>query len=240
MKTERKLNALVTGGTRGIGYAIAREFQKNGVNVTVTGTSKISSNPNIESFVYLDVDFSNLDSSEKFYEIVKKNKYDILVNNAGINIISPFLEIEPLVFSRVQQVNVYAPFRLCQAVIPCMLSNQWGRIVSISSIFGMISREFRASYSTSKFALNGLMTALAVEFSERGILVNSVAPGYIETEMTKNNLRQQGIEAICKNIPMGRLGTPQEVAAFVFWLCSEKNSYITGQNIVIDGGLVRV
>jgi 3-oxoacyl-[acyl-carrier protein] reductase len=121
-----------------------------------------------------------------------------------------------------------------------MKRNRWGRIVNISSIFGNISKEFRASYSASKFGLDGMTAALSAEVSEFNILANCIGPGFIDTEMTRNVLGEKGMMELKDRIPMKRLGQPEEIAALVSWLVSDENTYLTAQNIMIDGGFTRV
>ena len=133
-----------------------------------------------------------------------------------------------------------APFILCQAVIPYMKQQNWGRIVNLTSIFGNISKEYRAPYSSSKFGLDGMTTALAAEVSEFGILANSVGPGFIDTDMTRNVLGEKGMSELKDKIPMKRLGQVDEIASLVSWLVSEENTYMSGQNLMIDGGFSRV
>jgi 3-oxoacyl-[acyl-carrier protein] reductase len=121
-----------------------------------------------------------------------------------------------------------------------MQKQRWGRIVNISSIFGKVSREQRAAYSASKFGLDGMTVSLATEVAPCGILANCVAPGFIDTELTRSVLSSDQINAFKEQVPMKRLGTPEEVASLVSWLVSPDNSYLTGQNISIDGGFSRV
>jgi NAD(P)-dependent dehydrogenase (short-subunit alcohol dehydrogenase family) len=163
-----------------------------------------------------------------------------LINNAGINKNLPFVEIDTIMFQRIQQVNVFAPFSLCQAAIPSMQRKGWGRIVNISSIWGKIGKEHRAAYSASKFALDGLTLSLAAEHAADGILANCVAPGFTDTELTQKMLGEEGIRKILTTVPIRRMANVEEIARFVVWLSSPENSYITGQNIAIDGGFSRV
>ena len=143
-------------------------------------------------------------------------------------------------FDQIQRVNIKAPFQITQTVLPHMKNKRWGRVVNIASIFSQISKAHRASYSTSKFGLDGLTTALAVEVAEFGILANCVSPGFIDTELTQKILGEATINKLKQEIPMKRLGQAYEIAELVTFLCSEKNTYLTGQNIVIDGGFTRV
>ena len=143
-------------------------------------------------------------------------------------------------FLSIQQVNVFAPFLLCQAAIPAMRRKGWGRIVNVSSIWGKISKEHRASYSTSKFAIDGMTLALAAEHSADGIIANSIAPGFVDTELTRRVLGETGIQSLVATVPARRLGQVDEIACLVLWLASEENTYLAGQNISIDGGFSRV
>jgi len=234
----RKYCAVVTGATRGIGRAIAERLLKDGLEVIVTGTNKDADHPIGSN--YYQVDFLNDSSTETFVKYLKQKPIDILINNAGINKIDEFESIEIADFNSIQKVNLKTPFMLCQAVIPHMKKNNWGRIVNITSILGKISKEYRAAYSSSKFGLDGMTLALAAEVASMGILANSVGPGFIDTDLTRKVLGEKNIKEIKSIIPIKRLGNPSEVASFVSWLVSEENTYITGQNIMIDGGFSRV
>ncbi|MBF0353752.1 MAG: SDR family oxidoreductase [Alphaproteobacteria bacterium] len=230
--------ALITGGTRGIGRAIAETLLKRGETVIVTGTKPNGEAP--AGCAYETVDFSDPKATSNFADRIADMKIDILINNAGINKISPFAEIDPKDFAKIQAVNVTAPFLLTRAVVPHMRKQGWGRIVNISSIWGKISRIQRASYSASKFAIDGMTTALAAEVAKDGILANCIAPGFIETELTQRMLGPEGLAQVVQEIPMGRLGNVQEIATFAAWLAGPENTYISGQNIAIDGGFTRV
>jgi NAD(P)-dependent dehydrogenase (short-subunit alcohol dehydrogenase family) len=233
-----KYRAVVTGATKGIGYAIAQRLLKDGLEVIATGTKEDAEYP--VGADYYPVDFLNDPSSELFANHLKKQKVDVLVNNAGINKIGKFSTFDIKDFDRILRVNLRTPFLLCQAVIPHMEEKRWGRIVNITSIFGNISKEYRAPYSASKFGLDGMTTALAAEVADMGILANSIGPGFIDTELTRNILGDKGISELQGRIPMKRLGHPNEIASFVSWLVSEENTYMTGQNLMIDGGFSRV
>jgi 3-oxoacyl-[acyl-carrier protein] reductase len=230
--------ALVTGGTRGIGAAIARRLRHDGATVTVTGTREEGRGP--EGCGYRAVDFADHASVDAFAADIGDAGVDILVNNAGVNKIAPFAEIDLADFDRIHSVNLRAAFVLCRAVLPSMRQRRWGRIVNVASIFGVVSAPFRASYSASKFALDGLTAALAAEVAKDGILANCVSPGVIDTELTRSVLGEFGMKDLVSRVPAGRLGTPDEVAALVAWLAGPENTFVSGQNVVIDGGFTRV
>jgi NAD(P)-dependent dehydrogenase (short-subunit alcohol dehydrogenase family) len=229
----------VTGASRGIGRAIAQAFRAEGAWVIGTRTRKINETDDACQ-EWVAADFSDVEQIRACAECVRRAAPDVLVNNVGINKIAPFVEIAPDDFLSIQQVNVFAPFLLCQAAIPAMKSKGWGRIVNVSSIWGKISKEYRASYSTSKFAIDGMTLALAAEHSADGIIANSIAPGIIDTELTRRVLGEAGIQSLVSRVPARRLGQADEIARLVLWLASEENTYLAGQNIAIDGGFSRV
>jgi NAD(P)-dependent dehydrogenase (short-subunit alcohol dehydrogenase family) len=233
------LTALVTGATRGIGAAIAERLASEGATVVVTGTGPSGSGP--AGTDYYTVDLSDRAAADRFADVVAATiRPDILVNNAGINVVAPFSEVAPSDFDRVHDVNLRAPFLLCQAVLRPMRDRHWGRIVNVTSIFSVVSRAGRASYSASKFGLDGMTAAMAVEVAADGVLVNCVAPGFVDTDLTRRTLGDQGIAELIGKVPIGRLARTEEIAALVAWLASRENTYLTAQNIVIDGGFVRV
>lgn len=229
--------ALVTGGTRGIGLAIAERLGTDGAQVLVTGRRPPAER--VDAFEYRGVDFADSDSLEAFAEEARHWAPDVLVNNAGINKLSPFAEIDPADFDRIQAVNVRAPLLLCRAVVPGMRRRGWGRIVNVASIWSVVSRSGRGSYSASKFALDGLTAALAAEVAADGILANCVSPGVVDTELTRSVLGEEGIARLVADIPAGRLAQPIEIAALVAWLASPENTFVSAQNVVIDGGFSR-
>lgn len=233
-----KRKVFVTGASRGIGRAIAAAFLAEGAWVLGTRTSDAGSDDVCSE--WLTADFADVAMIHSCADAVRRIKPDVLINNAGMNKISPFVQIDPSDFLMIQQVNVFAPFLLCQAALPAMVRQKWGRIVNISSIWGKISRERRASYSASKFALDGMTLALAAEHAGDGILANCISPGFIDTEMTRRILNESDVQALAATVPARRMGKTEEIARLVLWLTSEENSYISGQNIAIDGGFSRV
>ncbi len=229
---------VVTGATRGIGCAIAKAFREEGAWVIGTGSSEASES-NEAYNQYFRADFTDLEQVRACADFVRREEPDVLVNNAGINKIARFIEIDLEDFLRIQQVNVVAPLMLCQAAIPGMKRRRWGRIIGLSSIWGKISKEYRSSYSASKFALDGMMLALAIEHGADGILANCVAPGFVDTELTRRVLGEEEIKRLVSTVPARRMADVGEIARFVVWLGSPDNTYVTGQNIAIDGGFSR-
>lgn len=213
--------ALITGASRGIGAAIAARLQREGIRVL----SPLSKELDLSSSVCIDHYLSTL-----------TQPVDILVNNAGINRLASIDEISSSDFEAVFQINLLGHFRLTQGLVKGMKTRRYGRILNISSIWSLVSRERRIAYSATKAAINGLTRAQALELAPHNILVNALAPGYVNTDLTKKNNSSAELEAIATQIPLGRLAEPSEIAECVSFLCSAKNSYITGQVIVIDGG----
>jgi len=224
---------LVTGGTRGIGRAIADQFKKEGCEVIITGTGE---DPKIEGFEYMRVDFSKAKSARNFFNELKGVKIDVLINNAGINNIKLIPDVNQKDYDDLFDVNLKAPYFLCRAAALSMRKRGGGHIVNISSIMSVTSREKRSLYSTTKAGLTGLTRALAIELGPDNIIVNCVSPGFTLTDLTKASLSQEEMDGYASKIPLGRLAEVEEMAEAVCFMCSEKNTYITGQNIVVDGG----
>lgn len=213
--------ALVTGASRGIGEAIAARLQKDGYQVLTPARAELdlSSNTSIDAYL------ANL-----------QHPVDILVNDAGINRIAVLEDVNLLDLQETLQINLLAAFRLVQGVVPAMRQQKYGRIVNVSSIWSVVSRAGRASYAMSKTALNGMTRSLAVELAASNILINAVAPGYVLTDLTRQNNPPHELAKISQIIPAQRFAEPSEIASVVAFLCSEQNSYLTGQTIVVDGG----
>lgn len=232
---------LVTGGTNGIGASIAVLFSQNGGDVYITGTSDKSFARFKERFPDIEVkflmaDFSDLKQLKNLLAEIGKISFDIIINNAGINKINPIGDIELDDWQLIQDVNVRAPFLISQAAVKSMRSKKWGRIVNIASVFGVVTKEKRLSYTTSKSALIGMTKTMALELASDNILVNAVSPGFIDTELTRKMLGPEGIKEMVSKVPMKKLGTTDDVANFILFLSSENNSFMTGQNVILDGG----
>lgn len=213
--------ALVTGTSRGIGAAIALTLRESGVDVLTPSR--------------LEMDMLDASSIERYISAAPE-KIDILINNAGINTLAGLSELGQVEFEKMLQLNLVAPMMLTKLVAERMKSHSYGRVVNISSIWSVVAKERRVMYSAAKSAINGATRTLAVELAEHNILVNAVAPGYVNTELTRQNNSPEQLNAICANIPLRRLANPQEIAEIVAFLCSEKNTYLTGQVLVVDGG----
>ncbi len=213
--------ALVTGASRGIGAAIAVRLEKDGCKVLAPSRS--------------EMDLSSSSSIEQYLANLKVD-VDILVNNAGINQIAVLDEIEITNVTNTLQVNLLAAFQLSQFLSKGMKQRKYGRIVNISSLWSVVTRNGRISYAMSKTAINGMTRSMAVELAAFNVLVNAVAPGYVLTDLTRQNNSLEEIEGIAQTIPMKRFAAPEEIANLVAFMCSEKNTYLTGQTIVVDGG----
>ncbi len=214
--------ALITGASRGIGLAIAELFRKNGLEVLAPTRGEL-----------------DLSSEESVKEFLRKNSHleiDVLVNNAGINIIENIPQISDENLKAALQINLISPTILIRELSPKMIARGYGKIVNISSIWSQVSKPGRAVYSSTKSAINGLTRAAAVELAPHNILVNAVAPGFVDTDLTRKNNTPEQLKVIESNIPARRLAQKSEIAELVYFLASEKNTYITGQTIFIDGG----
>ena len=231
--------ALVTGGTRGIGKQVALQLCGLGADVTITGTKETSFAAGAD-FNTQVVDFLDENSTNQFLEHVQNAEYDVCINNAGINKIDPLAKVDEKDWQDIIQVNLTTPFKICQAVSEGMKKKKYGRIVNISSIWGTISIAQRAAYSSSKFGLRGLTLAAAAELAQHNILVNTVSPGFTLTDLTREVLSAQVMEEIAETIPMRRMANVEEVGKAILFMVSDLNTYISGHNLVVDGGYVNV
>jgi len=213
-------NILVTGGTGGIGRAIAALFDQFKGNVIVTN-SKLADFKYTEDIITLLNELPNI---------------DICVNCAGINVINELHNIKEEDFDDIMHVNVKAPFLISKHVAEHMKKQKNGKIVNVSSIWGDKTISGRLCYTTSKSALIGMTKTLAVELAKYNIQVNTISPGFTNTKLTRSILSKDQINELVSKVPMGRMADPIEIARIVMFLCSKQNTYITGQNIIVDGG----
>lgn len=234
---ERKI-ALITGGKRGIGKAIALRLCSDGFHCIITGTSNDYRALNSE-MEYVQADFAVESDVERLEEYARGRSIDVLVNNVGINIKGSTDSYNTSDLKKLIDVNLETPFRLIRSCLPHMKTKQWGRIVNITSLWGVISNPENAAYSASKFGLDGMTSSIAGEVAKDNILLNSIAPGYIYTEAAQDAYSESELELVSKAIPIGRLGMPEEIASLASWLVGRENTYMTGQNLVVDGGLTR-
>ena len=235
--------ALITGATGGLGEAIARALVQNGANLAISGT-RIERLKGLAEELGATAIPANLSSMEDVDRLAaeaqeKLDGLDILVNNAGITRDSLLLRMSEQDWQDVLKVNLEATFRLSKACLRGMMKARFGRIISITSIVAVTGNPGQANYAASKAGLIGFSKSLAQEVASRGITVNCVAPGFIESPMT-DALNQAQKEKLLENIPLGRMGTPEEIAAGVLYLSSDEASYITGQTLHINGGMAMI
>lgn len=212
--------ALITGASRGIGKVIKEVFEKNGIEVFAPTRQEmdLKSNNSIENYINTICGI------------------DILINCAGINDLASIEEMTLEKLQEMLQVNLVSQTMLIKCVTPYMKAQNYGRIVNFASIWCDFSKERRIMYSIAKAGVKGLTTATAVELSKYNVLCNAIAPGFINTEMTSQNNTPEQIKALAEALPIKRMGEPIEIAEFVYFLASEKNSFMTGQTIFVDGG----
>ena len=239
--------ACITGATRGIGKQIAITLAKNGYDIVVNYKTEnddlIETKKEIESqnvkCLALQGDVSKFEDCESIAkEIIDKfGKIDVLVNNAGITKDMLLMRMKEEDFKQVIDVNLIGTFNMTKSVIGYMMKARTGRIINLSSVVGIVGNAGQTNYSASKAGIIGFTKSLAKEVASRNILVNAIAPGFIETNMTEV-LKEEVKEEIAKSIPLKRMGKVEDVANLVKFLSSEESSYITGQVIHVDGGMV--
>lgn len=238
--------ALVTGAARGIGLAIAKSLGESGANVVISdiladlvaAAQKNLADGGIKSAWHAGDVSKTEDVNSLFAVAVEKfGTVDILVNNAGITRDALILRMDERDWDLVMAVNLKGTFLCSKAAARIMMKNRFGRIINISSVVGIMGNAGQANYSASKAGIIGLTKSLAKELASRNITVNAVAPGYIATEMTAS-LPKEATEKFLESIPLGRPGTPADIAAAVKFLAAEESSYITGQVIHVDGGML--
>jgi 3-oxoacyl-[acyl-carrier protein] reductase len=234
--------ALVTGSTRGIGRAIAQTLSECGANVAVVGRDAAKADmvaSTLKSGKGFACELTDPAAVVALVEEVEKafNGVDILVNNAGITKDNLLMRLKDDDWDAVLTANLKAAFIATRAVTRGMMKRRWGRVINIASVVGLIGNKGQANYAASKAGLIGFTKSVAKELASRNILANVVAPGFIDTDMTAA-LNPEARDTLSKQIPLERLGAPGDIAGVVAFLASEHASYITGQVIVVDGGMV--
>lgn len=240
-------SALITGATRGIGKQIAITLAKQGYNIALNYRKENEELENTKKEIEeigvqvlaVKGDVANFEDCEKFVKqtIERFEQIDVLVNNAGITKDMLLMRMKKEDFEQVIDTNLVGTFNVTKNVVPYMMKARSGRIINISSVVGIAGNAGQTNYSASKAGIIGFTKSLAKEIASRNILVNAVAPGFIETNMTeilKDDVKQE----IAQNIPLKRMGTAQDVANVVKFLASDDSSYITGQVINVDGGML--
>ncbi|PIR26749.1 MAG: SDR family oxidoreductase [Deltaproteobacteria bacterium CG11_big_fil_rev_8_21_14_0_20_42_23] len=239
---------LITGATKGIGEQIAKDMESCGASLLLIGSNedkvlqlnKEAEQKNLRR-CYFAADFRNATVVENLIDtLCNHHTIDVCINNAGMNKIDSIDEFSNKDWNDIFSVNLQAPLLITRRVSQSMKEKRYGRIVNISSIFGTVSRARRSLYSVSKFGLRGLTVASALDLAPYNVLVNTVSPGFVLTELTKNILSKEEMEQLANVVPLGRFANPEEISKAVLFLSSDLNTYITGQDLLIDGGYVSV
>lgn len=243
-------SALITGGTAGIGKAIALLFVQNGANVSIWGTNRERAEQTVQELEAAKID-SNQKIQMQLVNVAKTadveqaigslltafGKVDILVNNAGITRDNLLMKMSEEDWDEVLATNLKSVYNTCRALCRSMMKARSGSIINISSVIGLTGNAGQVNYASSKAGMIAFTKSLAKELASRNVRVNSVAPGYIETQMTES-LPPAVKEAILSKIPLGRIGQPSDIAQAVLFLGSDLSGYITGQVLTVDGGMV--
>ena len=224
---------LITGANRGIGKGIAESLLSCGFQVLATSRKIENFDFNHENLTKASLDIGDTNAVAEFQKVVEEFNPSILINNAGITKDNLFLRMTEDDWNEVINTNLTGVFRVTKLVAKGMLKQRWGRVINISSIAGIMGNPGQTNYSASKAAVDAFTRSLAKELGSRNITVNSIAPGFIETDMTEGILDK----SIIDKIPLKRAGTVEDITSLVNFLCSDESNYITGQTLVVDGGL---
>ncbi len=237
--------AFITGGSRGIGRAIALTLSRSGFDIVVA-SPELEKNEEVAAEIRacngeamtVDLNVTSPESvKEAFAKVIKdKTRVDVLVNNAGIARDGLAVRMKQADWDLVLRLNLDGAFLCIQQALPGMMKNRWGRIVNMASVVGQAGSAGQANYAASKAGLIGLTKALAQEMASRGITVNAIAPGYVDTDMT-NVLPEDVKKKILASVPIGRMGKPEDIANAVKFLVGDDASYITGQVLAVNGGM---
>ena len=240
--------AIITGASQGIGKGMAETFSKAGAHVACVSRNKDNLKSVADSLIknggaasFYTCDVSSLDAFQNTIKEIVKNhgSVDILVNNAGVCKDKLIMRMSEDDWNKVININLNGAFNGIKAVSQIMIKQRAGRIINISSIVGLIGNPGQANYAASKAGLIGLSKSAAKELAPRGITVNAIAPGYIATDMT-DQITDQAKENLITKIPLGRIGSPSDIAASALFLASDEAGYITGQTLTVDGGMVMI
>lgn len=250
MQLLMKKTAIVTGGTAGIGKAIALLYAEQGADVAIFGTNQTRAEQTLQELQALQmhpdqkfaahiVDVSNYKQTEQVIQTILSSwgKVDILVNNAGITRDNLLMKMSEEDWDLVLDVNLKSAYNTCRPLVRSMMKARSGVIINISSVVGLTGNAGQVNYAASKAGMIGLTKSLAKELASRNIRVNCIAPGYIGTQMTEG-LSDQIKEQILAGIPLGRMGSPRDIAHAALYLASDLSSYVTGQTFAVDGGMV--
>ena len=234
-----KRNIFISGASRGIGKSMAIHFANNNFNVVGTSRNNFNFDEESENLFPIKLDITSRDDVKKCFEELKSKDLlpNILINNAGITADQLFLRMSDDDWDNVINTNLNGTFNLTKVFLKNMIKNKFGRIINISSISGLMGNPGQVNYSSSKAALNGFTRSLAKEVGSRNITVNCIAPGFIDTDMT-SYLNENEKTEILKKIPLNKFGKPEDISKLAMFLISDDASYITGQTISIDGGLL--
>lgn len=242
--TQDKKIIIVTGGAKGIGKAIVKALANNNTTIYFTYNNSFKEAQELVDSLkdfqvdFVKVDISDYDQSKAFIEeiIKRESKIDVLINNAGVTSDGLFLAMSVEKWQKVIETNLTGTFFITKEVAKNMIKKRTGKIINISSIVSSQGNTGQSNYIASKAGIDGITRALALELAPRNITVNAVAPGFVVTDMTSNVLEKNS-EKILSHIPLNRFANPEDIANVVDFLCSSKADYITGQVIVVDGGL---
>jgi|TARA_A100001011_G_scaffold177905_2_gene186655 3-oxoacyl-[acyl-carrier protein] reductase len=238
------INILITGASGGIGTSLSKAFSSTKANLFLLGSSdeKISSLreelPSRDNIRFFTVDLSQRENVNNFCDsiIEEFGGISVVINNAGITQDSLFMRMSDSLWDKVFAINLNASMAIIRKFIRGMIKNKWGRIVNISSVVASTGNPGQSNYVASKGALNGLTKSLALEVATRGVTVNCISPGFIDTAMTAK-LNDDQRSKIIEKIPMGRMGVGDDISSLALFLASNESSYITGQNIHVNGGM---
>ena len=237
---------VLTGGTRGIGKKISEDLVALNANVITTGTNKeeikfLNKRNKKANLIYKHLNFLDKNSVISFLEYIdNKKKIDVLINNAGINRLNEIQNYNQKDLDDMFEVNLKGPIILTKTISKKMIINNYGKILNIGSIFGTISKPKRSIYTSTKSGIHGLTIGSSNDLSKYNILCNTLSPGFVKTDLTKKNLSKNELLQLEKQIPVGRIANVDDISSVAIFIVSKLNSYLTGQNITVDGGYINI